>query len=137
MTEVKTRKYVTATFLFPGSLFPEESEREVDTKDPKAVAKLAPKGAFCFVLQGWVTKTTTVNGEDFEKTERDGKGTGRFYLGGTVYTLAQLKAKFGSDPDKRILISNIEGNDWGKAIQCRTGNWQPFTDQDVLLDIAA
>ena len=136
MSEVKTRRYTTATFLSPGWFFPEETEREVDTTDLQAIAKLAPKGAFCFILQGWVEKTTTVNREDFKKTERDADGTGRFYLGGTVYTLTQLKAKFGNDPDKRILLSNAEGNGYGKMIQCRTGNWQPFEKNDQLLDAA-
>jgi hypothetical protein len=136
MSDVKVRRYTLVTFLSPGSLFPNETIREVATKDPQEIAKTAPNGAFCFVLQDWIEKTTSVNGEDFQKTERDGNGSARFYLGGTVYTLAQLKAKFGGDPDKRILLSNAEGNGWERTIQCRTGNWQPLNEGDQVLEAA-
>lgn len=138
MPEVEIRKHVTATFLSRGSFMPEVSkELEVTTEDPTIVAKCAPEGAFCFFLQYWITSTTTVGGEYFEKTEPGGERSGRFYLGGTIYTLAQLRAAFGDDPNMRILIANVEDNDWSKVIQCRAGNWQSFREGDVLLDIVA
>jgi len=129
---VKTRKFTTVTFYFPGSFFAEESSRETDTTDPQEIAKTAPEGSFCFSLRNYIEKTTTVDGEEFKKIEADGEGGGRYYLGGTVYTLAEIKEKFSS---KSSLISNLESNGWPSAILCRTGNWQPFTKKDRLLEL--
>ena len=56
------------------------------------------------------------------------------YYGGKLYTVAELKREF---PNERILISNIEGNGYDKAIRCRTGNWQPFEETDVFVEAAA
>lgn len=137
MSEVKTREYTLATFYSPGSFFSEETTQVVTTRDPDEIAKLAPKHAFCFTVRDYVEKTTTVDGEDFTKTEEVGENVGRYYLGGKLYTVAELKAEFGQDRSKSTLISNIEGNGWPKAIHCRTGNWQPFTGNDKFLDVAA
>jgi hypothetical protein len=136
MTEVNSRSYTLATFYEPGSLFAEEWSQEVSTRDPYEIAKLAPKRAFCFVLRDYVDKKTVVDGDTFEKTEPLGESTGRYYLGGSVYTIDEMKAKFGSDRDRRILISNMENNNWLKVIQCPSGNWQPFTEKDELLEAA-
>ena len=137
MTNVKSRQYTLATFYEPGSFMSEETSRVVKTRDPNEIAKMAPERAFCFTIEDFVEKTTTVDGENFKKTESVGGPSGRFYLGGNLYTVDELKAKFEGDRNKQTLISNIEGNGYPKAIHCRTGNWQPFTDQDVFLDIAA
>ncbi len=137
MTNVKSSHYTLVTFYEPGSFMSEETLRVVTTRDPNEIAKMAPERAFCFTIEDFIEKTTTVDGEDFKKTESVGGPSGRFYLGGDLYTVDELKAKFGSDRSKEILISNIEVNGWPKAIQCRTGNWQPFTDTDTFLDIAA
>jgi len=136
MTNVKSRQYTLVTFYTPGSFMPNESSKVVETHDPTEIAGMAPKHAFCFTIEDFVEKTTTVDGEDFKKTEQVGATSGRFYLGGDVYTVAELKAKFGDDSRHQTLISNIEGS-YPKAIQCRTGNWQPFSDDDTYLDIAA
>lgn len=136
MSKINVRRYTTATFLFPGALFPNKVSYEVPVKDPLVIAKAAPQGAFCFFLKDWIEKRVVVDGETFEKTERDGSTSGRYYLGGTVYTLTQFKEKFGDDPDKRILVSNAEGNGWRQLIQCNAGNWQPFRDVDELLAVA-
>lgn len=35
-----------------------------------------------------------------------------------------------------ILASNMRANGWPTVIRCRTGNWQPFDDDDRLLEVA-
>ncbi len=136
MSKVDSRKFTVVTFYRPGSFFSEESTQEVTTHDPKEIAKLAPEHSFCFTIRDYVAKTTIVDGEEFEKTEAEGESTGRFYIGGSVYTVDEMRAQFGEDSDKRILISNMESNGWPAVIQCKTGNWQPFGEKDELLEAA-
>jgi len=56
------------------------------------------------------------------------------YLGGKVSTLEEIKAR--GEASDRILISNMEGNGWGRVIQSTSGwAWtQPLTADDVLLE---
>jgi hypothetical protein len=121
--------------MFPGILFSESSTKETKITDPKAVAKKAPKGAFCFYFENWVEKKSVVDGEKFEKTEQVGKSSAKHYIGGEVYTLAELQEKFRGDERHSTLLSNIKGNGYKRAIHCSTGNWQPFEEGDVLVKV--
>ena len=136
MTNVTSRQFTLVTFYTPGSFMPNESTKEVPGLDTEQIAAMAPKNAYSFIVQEFSEKTTTVDGEDFSKKEAVGEPQ-RFYLGGDLYTVDELKEKFAGDHSKETLIANFEGNDWPKAILCRTGNWQPFYDDDVLLEVAA
>jgi len=135
MSKITLRKYTTVTFLFQGILVSETSSKETKTTDPKVVAKKAPKGAFCFYFENWVEKKSIVEGEKFEKTEQVGKASSTYYIGGKVYTKAEIKAKFGKNDRYSTLLNNIEGNGYKHVIQCSTGNWQPFTKSDVLVKV--
>lgn len=119
-----TKHYVT--FLYPGILFPEESTYEVETRDP---AKLdIPKGAYAFTFHD--QEVTTFEGETL--TGKPKNHSARYYIADNacVYTLEEVKNLF---PDKRILISNMEGNGYKRVIRCNKGNFQPFEDDDVLI----
>lgn len=124
-----------ARYLIPGSLFPEETTKDLARRDPALARREAPEYAFAFTL--YDVEEVPDLGPDFRVTAKPKNETGRYYLGGTVYTVAELEDAFGSDPDKSILISNIKGNGYKAAIHCSTGNWQPFEDGDTLLDEVA
>lgn len=129
------RTVTYAEYLMPGSFFPEETTKELEQRSVEEAITKAPESAFCFVLydrdyvpldesQAKVVGKVEVAGP--VKNE-----SGRYYLGGKVYTVAQLKKAY---PDKDILISNIEGNGYTHAIQTHLGNWQHFEpDKDELV----
>jgi hypothetical protein len=111
--------------FYPGSLFANVETKPVDNRN---VTIDLPKGAYGYRF--------------FERTEveQDGEtliGNKKNYSGihykGTVYTLEELEQQFPSE-EHRILISNIKNNGHKKAIRTIVGNWQPFEDNDVLLN---
>jgi hypothetical protein len=109
---------IYAEFFFPGTFFAESSLVPFDG-EPIPV----PPRAF-----GWRVKSRqemVVNGEKLTGTFRT---RGNKVLIGNFHTVDELKARFGDDPDHRILISNIENNEYRGACLCRTGNWQPVDD---------
>ena len=73
----------------------------------------------------------------WEPKDLDSKETARspmYYLGGTVETLAQVKAR-ATDKD-RILVSNIEINRYARIIT-NDNSWrwtQPLNESDIVLE---
>ena len=114
------------TFLYPGTFFPEESTQEVDSWDPEPwrnwQASLTYK-PFCFYF------TTRERGEGDLDSHQTAK-SGRYYLGGEVVHVDQIP----KDDNNRILISNLSQYEGKVGIRCLTGNWQPFTPEDTLLE---
>ena len=54
------------------------------------------------------------------------------YIRGKAWTLEEMKKNLDPKAD-RILISNVEINKWRGAVECVTGNWQPWTDNMVVI----
>lgn len=113
---------------------PETTTREVDSL-LDAVAQ-APASAFCF-------ETYYLDEVDFEyDTERfkvvplpQKQSEGRYYLGGEVFGVEEIRERIDTIDSTGALLSNMEGNGWDQVIRCRTGNWQPFfIDKDSLLE---
>lgn len=132
-TSVQTRHY--AEYLMPGSFFPEETTKRLDERNVEEAIMKAPKSAFCFSLYDIdYVKLDLEQANVVGKDEAAGpvkNKSGRYYLGGKIYTVAELKK---AHPDKTILICNIEGNGYTHAIQSRLGNWQHFEpDKDQLV----
>lgn len=114
-------------FESPGSLYSEKSTRPVESRDPSKLN--IPKGVFAFTFFDIISAIVAVDGMSVKLKSDRLNVSGKHFYGGTVYTLSELRREF---PGDRTLIANIE--DYGaKAIQCRTGNWQPFMDDDVLV----
>jgi hypothetical protein len=119
-----------ATLFKPGSFFPEESTKDLDDRTLEEVAREAGPDVFA-VQSFWQMRTTAiVDGEQQVGYGPPFARSSRLYVGGTVYTVEELKAAF---PDERVLIHNIEGNGYERAIYCRTGNWQPLEKEDRVL----
>ena len=121
-------------FFSPGTLVAESSLLPIDNWDVEKAMKMADTiterhGATPYGFQ-FVTKAR----EDDELDSKIVKRSKTYYLGGKVFTLAEIKKK--NDPDDRILISNMEGNHY-PAVIINTNSWkwtQPFEKGDVLLD---
>jgi hypothetical protein len=133
---VRTEKRVT--YYLPGAVSSEDITRVIED-GPNLVeraAAAAPGEAFCFTLQTVLTADPIDDGQGGTLTvvPRVVDRSGRYYLGGTVYTPDELELIPG---DYRILIANARGNGWRGAIQTPLGNWQPFEDGDTRLDPVA
>lgn len=113
-------------YLLPGTLFPECQTLTIKSRSVKEAVRLAPKNAYCFTI--YDVEDAPDLGPDFMVTPKAKNRTPRHYLGGKVFTLEEVKALEGD-----VLARNMEGNGWPHVIQCRTGNWQPFEDDDVLV----
>ncbi len=121
-------------FLSPGTFVHEESSKPIDawnTEQAKAMAREikerynATPFAFYFT-----TRERKENELDSHVTET----SGRYYLGGVVETLEQVKAR-ATDKD-RILVSNMEGNGYARIIT-NANSWrvtQPLGPNDVALE---
>ncbi len=63
------------------------------------------------------------------------KRSGMYFLGGTVFTLKEIKKR--NDPKDKVLISNMEYNGYDKIVT-NNNSWkwtQPLGENDVVLDI--
>lgn len=136
-----------AKYLIPGSLFPEDEVQQLDERSVEAAMEVAPHGAYCFTLYDTAIADFDFDAGLFKVIPIPQNESERIYMGGQVFTCDELRALAveEGDPSKyRILIANVtrypDGQPVeGRAIRCRTGNWQPFEDDDVLvpLEVAA
>lgn len=121
-------------FLSPGTFFTETVDREIDSWNVEAAIQMAldlhkKRGSKPF---GFVFITRAREDDELDSREVDSSHV--YFLGGTIQTLAEIKAR--NDRNDRILISNMEANDW-PAVVVNTNSWkvtQPFQKDDVLLD---
>lgn len=133
-----------AEYLTPGAFMPEETSRELDEHDATEAAEKAPTTAYCFYLYDLPEDPPfEYDDELWTVLPKPQNRSARYYLGGELFTVDDIKAeletptRFREDGEPEftpVLLSNIEGNGYPKAIKCRMGNWQPFTDKDTLLD---
>lgn len=81
--------------------------------------------AFCFIIKAR-------SGDELDSKVINSSGT--YYLGGRSLTLDQVKKEM---PDEKILISNMECNNWNEII-INDNSWrtiQPLRDGDVILSL--
>lgn len=121
-------------FLSPGTLVSEQTVKPITTWDiPKAIRwarkikerhGAVPYG-FYFSRRGRKPN---------ELDSKEGTRSKMYYLGGKIYTLKEVKAR--KDPKDRILISNMENNDWNKII-VNNNSWKatlPFKQGDEVVN---
>lgn len=120
-------------FFSPGTFFSEQTEKPIDSWNVNKAVKMArsikerydavPYG-FCF---------TTRERKDDELDSKEIKRSGTYFLGGKVLTLMDIKKR--NNPEDRILISNMEGNKWGKVVE-NCNSWkvvQPLRKGDKVI----
>jgi hypothetical protein len=122
------------TFFSPGTFLHEETTKPIKSWDVGKATEMARTiteryGATPFAFQ-FSTRGRNKNELDSRVMDR----SGRYFLGGKVLTLEQIKAR--KDPEDKILISNMECNGWNRVVEnCNSFKIvQPLGDDDTVLD---
>jgi hypothetical protein len=118
-------------YLYPGAFFPEESARPVPERDPARIAREAPANVFAFRFYDVAATTVIVSGQEITTRSAAINATGRYYIDAEKLAAADVEALPG---DHRILLANMRSNGWDPILRCRTGNFQPLEDGDVLIE---
>lgn len=122
------------TFYSPGTFVSEETTKPIASWDVELASLMAHAiseryGATPYGFQF----STRARGDD-DLDSKTVSTSGRYYLGGKIETLRQVKAR--NDPKERILISNMEINGWKKII-VNDNSWRftaPLMKGDTILD---
>lgn len=124
------------TFFSPGTFVAETTEKPIpswDIEEAKAVARNI-KERYDACPYGF--QFTTRSREDNELDSRVSATSPMYYLGGTVETLEQVKARGTAVDGDRILIANMECNGYDRIIT-NNNSWrwtQPLRATDVVLE---
>ena len=121
-------------FFSPGTLFSEVSKEEIKSWDVDKAVEMAKniKERHGATPYGFQFVTRERGPKDFNSKET--KRSNTYFLGGKLFTLAQVKAR--NDPADKILISNMEINGYKQVIE-NNNSWKatlPFNDGDILLE---
>jgi hypothetical protein len=123
------------TFYSPGTLFSENTKKEIKSWDIELAKKMAHKITERYGATPYGFQFTTCEGGGDNWAPKEIAKSPMYFLGGKVETLAEVKAR--ATENDRILISNMECNHYKKIIT-NTNSYKstlPFDDKkDVLLD---
>lgn len=122
-------------FLSPGTFFSESTSKEIDSWDINLAQEMARgiKERYEATPFGFYFITRGREDNELDAKEMD-RSKGIYFLGGTIETLEQVKAR--NDPKDKILISNMENNNYDKVIT-NTNSYKhtmPFGKDDIRLD---
>lgn len=127
-----------ARYVIPGLFMPEEATVELRERTIDEAIAQAPAGAFAFTTYDLPVVPDDTGLDPALYTVLpivQNKSAGRYYLGGTVHTIKEVEDLAAQEPDKHVgLVSNLKSFKAERAIKCRTGNWQPFTADDELVE---
>ncbi len=115
-------------YSVPGSFFAEHDVREVSNRNVDEAVKNAPNGAFVFSFYDIVT----VEQDGVELESKPLERSSNYYIDAQVLTVADIEA-MNADDSYRILLINMRCNDWSSVLKCRTGNFQPMQDGDIVV----
>ncbi len=124
-------------FFSPGTMFAEISEQEIASWDVDKAVELAKGVVERYGAKPYGFRFSTVSkmGTDWDVKTETTATSSMYYLGGQVFTLAEVEAR--NNPDESILISNMTCNGYDRIIE-NNNSWkstQPFSEGDVLLDV--
>lgn len=122
-----------ARSLYPGAFFPEDETQEVSERDPAAFARNAPAGVFAFSFYDVASLDADIDGQPVTLRSRAFRESGLYYIDAEPLTVADIEALPG---DRSVLLSNMRGNGWATVLRCRTGNFRPLEDGDVVISTA-
>lgn len=120
-------------FLSPGTFISEETIKPIDSWSVEQAIVMA-RGIHerhNSTPYGFLFVSRSRNEGDFDSHET--ARSGMYFLGGTVLTLDEVRAR--QDPADEILISNMEIN--GFSVIENTNSHKitvPFTDEDMVID---
>lgn len=122
------------TFSSPGTFVHEETTKPIPSWDVERATEMAREIIERHNATPFAFTFTTRRRDDNELDSREVARSGRYYLGGEVLTLNDIKAR--NNPDDRILIQNMECNGWDRVVENRN-SWritQPLEADDTVLD---
>lgn len=123
------------TFYSPGTFVAEDTSKPIDSWDPDVAKGMAKDITERYHATPYGFRFTTRRRKDDELDSCVVATSPMYYLGGVIETVEQVKARADGDRD-RILISNMECNDWERVIT-NSNSWkwvQPLMDDDVVLE---
>lgn len=123
--EKVTKSYVEK--IYRGILFSEPSVEEVTERDPMQVENDGQMQGFRFYDKEYV-----VDGEKSYDGETSNYSNWIYF--GKRFSLDEIKAKYGTNPDYRILISNMECNGYNHVCHTQVGSFLPMEEGDMTFD---
>jgi len=120
-------------FLSPGTFVAESTTKEIESWNPELAKEMASEIQERHGATPYGFYFITRERRDDELDSKVVAKSGKFFLGGTVYTLEDIKAK--NDPNDHILIINMECSGYSRVV-INTNSWkwtQPLGDNDVVL----
>lgn len=121
------------TFLSPGTIINEETTQPIGGWDPAKAAVMARTITERHGATPFAFRFSTRERGDADLDSKVTARSGRYYLGGRIMTLADVKRDM---PQERILISNMRCNKIARVV-VNTNSWrsiQPLEADDVVLD---
>jgi len=124
----KVKKYFVK-FFSPGIIVAEIQTKKIKSLNPYKIK--FPDHAYSFTLNEREDVIDEETGKEYLGKDKQ-VGPRYYHPDSKVETLEEVKK---NRPSARILISNLENNNWHKIIWSRWGNWpQPFDpEKDVIL----
>ena len=129
-----TVKQNYVTFLSPGSFLPEERTRTIGTWNVNEATKLAEdvEEHYGATPHSFYFSTRGRGNQDMDSRELS--RSGMYYLHAKIESLQEIRER--DDPADKILIKNMEGNEWDRVVVNKKGHrWvQPLMEGDVVLE---
>jgi|SRR5881394_4073586 len=122
------------TFYSPGTLIVETTEEPIGSWDVDEAKRRAHTIRERHGATPYAFQFTTRSRRDTDLDSTECARSPYYFLGGTVETLAQVKAR-ATEAD-RILVNNMEGNGYARVItNTNSYRWvQPLRADDVVLE---
>lgn len=133
---MKTVSQDFVTFLSPGTFLHEETTLPIGGWLVEEALSMAASIVERHGARPFAFYFTTRSRGDADLDSKVTGTSGRHYIGGTVLTLAEVKAR--RDPDDRTLIQNMEINGWERVVVTESPYrvTQPLRHGDVILHAA-
>ncbi len=121
------------TFYSAGTFVHEETTKPIEEWEVTEAQRMAGYILERHNATPFAFQFSTRERKDGDLDSHESSRSARYYLGGKVETLEEVKAR-ATDAD-RILISNMEGNGWDRIIT-NSNSWkvtQPLEPTDIVL----
>lgn len=123
--EKVTKSYVEK--IYKGLIFSETSTTEVVERDPMKIVNDGSMQGFRFYDKEFV-----VDGDKSYSGEKSNYSNWIYF--GRRLSLEQVKELYGNNPDYRILISNMENNDYKYVCHTQVDSFLPMRNGDITFD---
>jgi hypothetical protein len=122
------------TFISPGTFFAENTTKPIKAWDVEEAIRMSGGITERYGAKPFAFQFSTRERTDRELDSKTTQNSGRYFLGGRVLTLAEVKKQM---PKEDILIGNMERNGI-KRVVVNDSPWrsvQPLESNDVVLDV--